>query len=453
MPHHNHKLPKVIALITVIIAFAALVLPWKQWMTNELVKQFEAQGFENVQLAVASVGVRGIEIEQLSIGKESPLTLSHLTLHYTLSELWYGGIGGINLQGLNLLAQQRSGKWSLSGIAASTDKSSAETTFLLPVTQSDIDDIPLNAATLKDSHLRFATDSWNMDIPLHVIWQKSPTATLAYKAEGLQFNWQDVTIKTGDTTLDAALRVSEKQWSGLWHSKDITIEGFATPIPPLTGEGKLSANGSKVMISGIFNTADKQYMAAFRLDYNMNPKEPSVLILDSITMPWSNGSLSLHDVKIALGSKNPLRLNLEVDNISVDALLQMLTGKRATGTGTVSGTIPISIAANGSITFLKGGLQAKEAGTITMAPDAIPGDNQQITLVRDILKNLHYKVLSVSLNSSAGNKQAIILSVEGNNPDVYDGRPVKLNVQLNGDVLNLIQQSVMPFTNPKQLLK
>jgi hypothetical protein len=161
----------------------------------------------------------------------------------------------------------------------------------------------------------------------------------------------------------------------------------------------------------------------------------------------------LRNVSIALDEAKPIRLNLEIRDVSVDALLQMATSNKATGTGTVSGTIPVSIAPDGAIRFLQGSLRAKEAGTIIMTPDAIPGDNQQITLVRDILKNLHYKVLSVGVNSSTNNKQAILLHVEGNNPDVYEGRPVKLNVQLNGDVLNLIQQSVMPFTNPKQLLK
>ena len=88
-----------------------------------------------------------------------------------------------------------------------------------------------------------------------------------------------------------------------------------------------------------------------------------------------------------------------------------------------------------------------------MVPGAIPGDNQQIALVREILKDLHYSLLSVAVDSGKDHKLSVMLALEGNNLSVYNGRPVKLKVHLSGDVLNFIQQNLTAFTDPKQLLK
>ena len=69
------------------------------------------------------------------------------------------------------------------------------------------------------------------------------------------------------------------------------------------------------------------------------------------------------------------------------------------------------------------------------------------------MKNLHYTVLSIGMDSDKNHKLSAVLAVEGNNPDVANGRPVKLNVHLNGDLLDFIQQSLMSLIDPHMFIK
>ena len=137
----------------------------------------------------------------------------------------------------------------------------------------------------------------------------------------------------------------------------------------------------------------------------------------------------------------------------IESLLKLLTNDTATATGVVSGTLPLTITAEGKITPGKGSLKSEEAGIINMPPDTIPGDNQQVTLVRDVLKNLHYSLLSLELDTEDDKTLSVTLAVEGNNPDVEKGRPVKLKVHLSGDLLNLISQNLKLMTDPTKFIE
>jgi hypothetical protein len=154
-----------------------------------------------------------------------------------------------------------------------------------------------------------------------------------------------------------------------------------------------------------------------------------------------------------LSGKQDLKLNLHVDKVSLGNLMQQLTGARATATGVISGELPVAIGADGMIGLQQASLQAEEPGIISMAQDAIPGDNAQIAIVRDILKNFHYSVLSIGVDNGKDNKLSVLMKLEGGNPDMYSGHPVQLNVQLNGDVLNFVQQNILALTNPRKFLE
>jgi len=137
----------------------------------------------------------------------------------------------------------------------------------------------------------------------------------------------------------------------------------------------------------------------------------------------------------------------------VNDLLRQLTGEKASGTGEISGTLPVTIGADGSIVIANGALQAEKPGMIVLPPDVIPGDNENVALARDVMKNLHYNVLSVRVDNDKNDRISVLMNVEGNNPDVYGGKAVKLNVHLTGDVLDFIRQNVLALTNPEKLLE
>lgn len=170
-------------------------------------------------------------------------------------------------------------------------------------------------------------------------------------------------------------------------------------------------------------------------------------------MPWKEGRLAAENVAVQLKGDKPVKLALEVSNVSIAELMGALTGDRVSATGAISGTLPVLVKRIGEIQLLQGELKAGGPGSITMPPDVIPGDNEQVALVRQILENLQYTSLSITTSVGEDGETGVLMTLEGNNPKVYDGRPVKLNVNLTGDVLEFIQQNILLLTSPETLLK
>lgn len=245
----------------------------------------------------------------------------------------------------------------------------------------------------------------------------------------------------------------EQSWQGKWTVESLVIEKSALPIPLLAGAGVFNADMSLIHAEGDFKDAKTAHKMTFDLDYGLDKAKTSQLKIISAYLPWNEGTISVQNAIIPLGKPQPFRFVIQAQRVSLDALMQLLTGSRAKATGVVTGAIPVLVDADGNFTVTGGELKAEKAGTIMLAPDAIPGDNEQVELVRSVLTNFHYIIFSLGLESREDKKLSILLQLSGNNPDVYNGREIRLNVRLNGDLLNLLKQNIMTLTDPKQLLK
>ncbi|MFA4994186.1 MAG: YdbH domain-containing protein [Bdellovibrionales bacterium] len=278
----------------------------------------------------------------------------------------------------------------------------------------------------------------------------SPTRLML---KDIAFKNNDLGITARDATTNGALQATDKRWDGQWEVKDIQITKANTPFPVFNGKGSLSLQFDKTIIKGQFRAADTAAQLTFESTALFGASKKSTLIVTDFSMPWSGGTLSAQNIKIPFVTKFPIDINLKIDQVSADALMQQLTGKRATATGKISGILPMTLASGDSIVFCEGQLQADAPGTLALSPDVIPGDNPQVALVREILKDFHYTSLTLNLNSGKDNRTDVRLSLEGKNPQVQQGRSVKMNVTLNGDVLGFAQQNLLWLTDPKKIME
>ncbi|MBI1272557.1 MAG: hypothetical protein GC131_00525 [Alphaproteobacteria bacterium] len=453
-PNKTKFLAVLLTLLAVIVAAAALA-PWKTLIETRLKGMLAAQGFTNAELTVAGLGLRGIKLENISLGGNPPLTLGNVTIGFALPDLVAGRLGSLNLANLSFAVEQKSDSWVVPGLQEWLEKQpasdGAKTT--IPVTADALAAIPLDRAALADSTIHIAGRPWQMDVPLNIAWQKAPAPSLTYRANGLHFGMPGISVSSGDAGIETALDEQAGQWNGTWKIQDVAIDSADLQMPPLNGSGTITAKEEQVVLSGAFGSADGSHAAAFTLDYALNNKEKSQFVLTRAKMPWQGGELSVQNVVVPLGITRAIKIKLDVHQVPIGMFMQTLTGEKATATGAVSGTIPVTIHPDGNVTVEKGKLEAEGPGTIAMAPDAIPGDNQQVALVRDILQNLHYTLLSFETSSGRDNRISVRMALEGNNPDVQQGRPVKLNVHLTGDVLDFVQQNILLLTDPEKLLR
>jgi hypothetical protein len=272
-------------------------------------------------------------------------------------------------------------------------------------------------------------------------------------ADSLTITQDDITIALQGVKAQIAPDTTGENWQGTWEISAMDINGTPIVIPPLKGKGTLAWENPVSLLRGELASSDGAFHAGFALDYSVADKAKGRLSVSNVSIPWNGGVIAIKKADMPLFGDKPVVVPLALERVSLNSLMQTATSHRASATGVVSGIIPVRIGRDGSFTFLNGQLKAEEAGTIILQPDAIPGDNQQVALVRDILQNFHYSSFSMGVDSGKDNKLSMLLSLQGNNPDVYNGRQINLNVHLTGDVISMLQQSVTSLQDPKQLLK
>jgi hypothetical protein len=233
----------------------------------------------------------------------------------------------------------------------------------------------------------------------------------------------------------------------------VALADKALGLPKLAGSGSLALAREKITAEGHFANSAKTHTADFTATYLPQQKNGSLLTITQAHMPWGGGMVGAKNARIPLAGAQAVNLTLNVEKVDVQALLQALTSAGTTATGAVSGTVPITLAADGALSIGKGDLRAIAPGIITLAPETIPGDNAQVAIVREALKNLHYSLLSLTLSTDANHMLAAELMVDGSNPEFERGRPIKLKVHLSGDLLNLISQNVKLMTDPQNFIQ
>jgi hypothetical protein len=447
------KLLIVLGLILLLVGglvASLFFVPWNNLLEGRLVAALQAQGVQHVSLQVDKVTFNHAILKNIRIGEgENPLVLDTLTLNYAPRELLAGRLQDVSLSGVHLAALQSEDGWTLTGWNAYTPHG-ADPAKPFDLTRL-IDALPFDKVKMTESSLSVHGASVQTVVPFTLDLQKGDQATFVITTMPTTLQASSTIFALGEGSLKAA--PNESGWAGEWNLSSLALDKDS-PIPELKGKGSLTLAGEDLKLAGTFNSHDKTHTGSFTYAANIKDMGAASLVVTKASFPFKEGLITTRNVNIPLAGKDSFRINLNIQQVSADALMQALTGKRVTATGTLSGTVPVIISRNGTYTFGAGALSANGEGLIQMPPDAIPGNNEQVALVRDILENLHYKVLSAAIdNQGGGRKIAVKLSLEGNNPDIMDGRPVKLNVNLTGDILDFIQQNVMLFSNPEKLLE
>ncbi len=319
-----------------------------------------------------------------------------------------------------------------------------------------VDGVGLRGITLKEIHV--GDPAYQMD---HLAFAYSAKALLTGdESSPLTLRSDTLSLRAGDTPVTIAhvelvltRQGSFKAWRGTWRAEGIKIEDETFALPPLQGKGDLQVDPATLNVTGEFTNDANTHMAVGALEYSLNGEAASALTIREAKMPWGGGVVALTKTQVPIGGKKPVTLTLNVRKVNVESLLQALGAQGATATGAVSGSIPLTLMPNGKVKVGTGGLNAAEPGIITLPPETIPGENAQVSLVREVMKNLHYTVLGLSLASDSDGNLLVKLGVEGKNPDVENGRPVKLNVQLSGDLLDLLLQNIQLMSDPQTFIE
>lgn len=431
------------------VSAAAFFVPWNNIIESRLKDYLHSQGVNDVTFTVDNVALHEVTLSDLSLGAGNPLILNSVTVQYNPRELLNGTLRDLTLNGLDIHVFQENGQWTVTGLDSFMHTPESETPT--PSLSDIVEKLPFSIIRIDDSFIRISGDSIQATLPFTAILNKTPetalSLTISPSTLGVGASEYDLGTITAQMTPD-----ENKNWSGSW-TIDTLDTSKSLPFPVLAGKGALKYENTVLKGNGTLENADKTYTGSFNATYDITGKGTRSLIVTNVSFPFKEGHVSSKNISIPLGKRRDITANMTVKNVSMDALLGSLTGQRVVATGTVSGTVPVILKKDGTYSLGQGTLNADTAGIIQMSAEAIPGDNEQVGLVREILKNLQYTLLTAAVDTTGGQGIVVRLSLEGHNPDVYGGHPVKLNVNLTGDVLDFIQQNAMLITKPETFLK
>jgi hypothetical protein len=120
------------------------------------------------------------------------------------------------------------------------------------------------------------------------------------------------------------------------------------------------------------------------------------------------------------------------------------------GTGTVSGRIPVEIRGD-TVAVRDGRLAATGAGSLHYRPDRPPAgfDAQAGTeLLLQALTDFRYDSLMLRLDGTAGGELTARIGIRGANPDFYGGYPVSLNLDVSGALDTILRQGIRTYRIP-----
>jgi hypothetical protein len=254
------------------------------------------------------------------------------------------------------------------------------------------------------------------------------------RASSVTFSKGKLAVELKNVTAHLAPDENGTKFQGNWEIEKISISGTPIIFSTLAGKGNMELATGKVGLTGIIASEDSVTKADFALSYPAYDSNSAILTIHNFTLPWNEGTLSAQNISVPLYAKTPIKIAIKVKSISLNSLLALATSNRATATGLVSGTIPITIERNGKITLKKGNLRAEKSGKIIISPDLIPSNASQVAILREVLANFNYEIFSMEIEGMSSKQVSMSLTIQGNNPDAYGGRAVKLNVKLIGDL-------------------
>jgi len=166
-------------------------------------------------------------------------------------------------------------------------------------------------------------------------------------------------------------------------------------------------------------------------------------------------SVTIDDIKIDIfgGTIKSLPLRLEgnkplkgmvvsLENIDLYALSQQLGIAGLFLSGSLKGALPLQIK-DGALYVHDGTLSSSKPGVIRYISKNIPaflqGDDLQLETAHMALENYHYDFFELRLEGPLSEDLKIVFSARGSNPDLFEGRPIALNLTMDAPAKELFK--------------
>ncbi|WP_022726969.1 YdbH domain-containing protein [Fodinicurvata sediminis] len=178
-----------------------------------------------------------------------------------------------------------------------------------------------------------------------------------------------------------------------------------------------------------------------RLELAKGETNLPVVIIENLHAAFAEGDLRIDSSEFDL-SNNRHNLVLRLEDISIAQLVDLIDIEDLDADGRFTGEIPVTIN-GGTFEIADGHLESSQNGQISFKSEkvrsALASGGQAVSLMMDALENFHYDRLRLDIHKPAEGESRLAIKLEGQNPDVLDGHPFDLNINLSGNLAPLLQ--------------
>jgi len=205
-------------------------------------------------------------------------------------------------------------------------------------------------------------------------------------------------------------------------------------------------------LTALLNVGD---LKPLPLEINWRLKQNGSLALQPFIAQFAGGTLSTDTVLFHPGAEREA-FSLAVDKVDVTEIFRLVGIEGLSGTGKLSGTIPIQIdgdkviVKSGKLAAVGPGLIRLDGGPITKSLEQ-KGDT--VAMALKTLSNFHYQTMSVGLEKLGDGNGILKLSMKGSNPKVYKGHPFVFNINLESNFDNLAKFALQGLETADTVLK
>jgi len=161
------------------------------------------------------------------------------------------------------------------------------------------------------------------------------------------------------------------------------------------------------------------------------------LTLEQAGLPVFAGRLEILPDTVSL-DEWPINLTLEVQNLDLTHLLNSLNVPNLSGTGLISGKLPLRLGLE-TIEVNEGVLNGAKPGVLRYQTPVTDPEN----IAFSALRNLLYHSLQARINYRPNGDYQIGLRLEGKNPQILSGHPLAFNLNLHGQLPELLQKGIL----------
>jgi hypothetical protein len=409
------------------------------------VNSFEIENFSNSNFAAKNINLGS---------DEKKLIVENISAGFDISKILSGKINNLKIENAELNFYKKENKFLIAGLEGLMNKKSAATSKTS--TQPDfaiINKFAPTIANIKNLKINAASDVFNFDAIINSTIENN---NVKITAENLSFAAKPYNITANNGNISADLSTNKLVGNFSIPSIKISNTEGENKALELNLDISFEVSEQNFVAQIKINNADKTLFANANINLPFSNISDGVLDIKSIEIPLnifgSSGVISANNIMVALDLKKEISTKIILKNVDLKTTLEKFAEGKISGTGKISGEIPIVFnPETGFLTLNPTELKGIENGQIAIAPELLPGENSELQFARQTLENFNYTKLKILLSSNE-KSSSVVLAVEGKPLNSADGRQVNLNVNLSGDIIPLIQQSILPINDIKKFL-